>query len=64
MLASGMAVLVAPSALGLIRDGIGVVSAWPVIMVLAAMGLVLPAIAPAATGQATAEVATPTAAVT
>ena len=63
-LASGVAVLVAPSALGLIGDGIGVVSAWSAIMVLAGIGLVLLAIAPAATGEAPTEVATPTAVVT
>ncbi len=58
-LASGVAVLVAPSALGLIGDSVGVVSAWAAIMVLAATGLVLLAVAPAATGEAPPEVAAP-----
>jgi hypothetical protein len=63
-LASGVAVLFAPSALGLIGDSIGVVSAWSAIMVLAATGLVLLAIAPATTGEAPSDLATPPAVVT
>ena len=63
-LASGVAVLFAHSALGLIGDSIGVVSAWSAIMVLAATGLVLLAIAPATTGEAPSDLATPPAVVT
>jgi MFS family permease len=63
-LASGVAVLFAPSALGLIGDSIGVVSAWSAIMVLAATGLVLLAISPATTGEAPSDLATPPAVVT
>jgi len=58
-LASGVAVLFAPSALGLIGDSIGVVSAWPAILVMAVTGLVLLAVAPAATGQAPPDLAPP-----
>jgi hypothetical protein len=59
-LASGVAVLVAPSALGLIGDGIGVVSAWPAIMVMAVTGLVLLAVAPSASAAVPPDI-TPTA---
>ncbi|HEX7592318.1 MAG TPA: hypothetical protein VF375_10240, partial [Candidatus Limnocylindrales bacterium] len=46
-LASGLAALVAPSGLGLLSDEVGVVSAWPVILILAAAGLVILAVTPA-----------------
>ena len=45
-LAAGMAVLLAPSVLGLASDAVGVASAWPIIMVLAVAGLVVVAITP------------------
>ncbi len=44
--ASGVAVFAAPSALGLLADEVGVVSAWPIIGVLAAAALVVLAVAP------------------
>jgi MFS family permease len=40
-LASGMAVLLAPSILGLASDAVGVVAAWPITVGLAACGLVV-----------------------
>jgi hypothetical protein len=45
-LASGMAVLVAPSALGLASDAVGVSTAWPIILLLAVAGLVVLAATP------------------
>jgi nitrate/nitrite transporter NarK len=45
-LASGLAALVAPSGLGLLSDEVGVVSAWPIILILAAAGLVILAVTP------------------
>lgn len=47
-LASGFAVLIAPSALGLLADEVGVVSAWPVILLVAAAALVVVAVTPPA----------------
>jgi len=47
-LASGLAVLVAPSALGLASDAVGVSTAWPIILLLAVAGLVVVAITPRA----------------
>jgi MFS family permease len=47
-LGSGLAVLIAPSALGLLADNVGVVSAWPVILLVAAAGLVVVAVTPPA----------------
>jgi MFS family permease len=47
-LGSGIAVLVAPSALGLLADGVGVVNAWPVILLVAAAGLIVVALTPPA----------------
>ncbi len=47
-LASGFAVLIAPSALGLLADEVGVVSAWPVILLVAAAALVVAAVTPPA----------------
>jgi MFS family permease len=46
-LGSGLAVLIAPSALGLAADGVGVVAAWPIILGLAVAGLVVMAATPA-----------------
>ena len=57
-LASGIAALLAPSGLGLLSDEIGVVAAWPMILVLGAVGLVILAVTPAPTTAAL----TPTAA--
>jgi MFS family permease len=45
-LASGLAVLVAPSALGLASDAVGVSTAWPIILLLAVAGLVVLAATP------------------
>ena len=45
-LASGVAVLVAPSALGLASDAIGVVSAWLIIIALGAVALLVLAVTP------------------
>jgi MFS family permease len=45
-LASGMAVLIAPSALGLASDFVGVAGAWPIILVLATAALAVVAITP------------------
>ena len=45
-LASGLAVLVAPSALGLASDAVGVVSAWLIIIALAAVALAVLAVTP------------------
>lgn len=45
-LASGTAVLVAPSALGLLADQVGVVSAWPIILVMGVAGLAVLAATP------------------
>lgn len=45
-LGSGLAVLVAPSALGLAADAIGVVSAWLIIIALAAVALAVLAVTP------------------
>ena len=47
-LASGFAVLIAPSALGLLADEVGVVSAWPVILLVAAAAMVVVAVTPPA----------------
>ncbi|MGZ6266554.1 MAG: MFS transporter [Candidatus Limnocylindrales bacterium] len=47
-LASGFAVLIAPSALGLLADEVGVVSAWPVILLVAAAAVVVVAVTPPA----------------
>jgi fucose permease len=47
-LASGTAVLLAPSALGLASDVVGVVGAWPIILALAGAALVVLAITPRA----------------
>jgi len=47
-LGSGFAVLIAPSALGLLADQVGVVSAWPVILLVAAAALVVVAVTPPA----------------
>ena len=44
--ASGVAVFAAPSLLGLLADKVGVVSAWPIIAVLAVAALVVLAVAP------------------
>jgi nitrate/nitrite transporter NarK len=48
-LASGVAALVAPSGLGLLSDEVGVVSAWPIILILAAAGLMILAVTPSST---------------
>jgi MFS family permease len=45
-LASGFAVLLAPSVLGLVADAVGVISAWPIVLGLAASALVVLAITP------------------
>jgi MFS family permease len=45
-LASGMAVLLAPSVLGLAADAVGVVAAWPITLGLGAAGLLVLAITP------------------
>jgi MFS family permease len=45
-LAAGLAVLFAPSALGLASDAIGVANAWPIIMLMAVAGLVVLAVTP------------------
>jgi MFS family permease len=45
-LAAGLAVLIAPSALGLASDAVGVVAAWPLIGALAVAALVALALAP------------------
>ncbi len=45
-LASGLAVLVAPSALGLASDAVGVATAWPIILLLAVAGLAVLAATP------------------
>ena len=55
-LASGVAVLVAPSALGFAADTVGVVTAWTIVLAFAAAALVLLAVTPA---PAPASVATP-----
>jgi MFS family permease len=47
-LASGLAILVAPSGLGLLSDGVGVVAAWPAILLLACAGLIVLALTPSA----------------
>lgn len=47
-LGSGVAVLIAPSALGLLADQVGVVSAWPVILLVAVAGLIVVALTPSA----------------
>jgi hypothetical protein len=52
-LASGFAVLIAPSALGLLADQVGVVSAWPVILLVAAAGMIVVAVTPPAGGRGT-----------
>ena len=51
-LASGLAVLLAPSALGLVADKVGILVAWPTILGLAAAALVVLAVtpSPSATG--------------
>lgn len=43
-LASGGAALVAPSALGLVADNVGVVGAWPIVLILAACALLVLAV--------------------
>lgn len=48
-LGSGFAVLLAPSALGLAADAVGVVAAWPIILGLAVAGLVVLAVTPRST---------------
>ena len=45
-LASGIAVLVAPSALGLAADSVGVVGAWPIVLGLACAELLVLAVTP------------------
>ncbi len=45
-LAAGLAVLIAPSALGLASDAVGVVAAWPLVAGLAGVGLLALAAAP------------------
>ncbi len=45
-LAAGLSVLLAPSILGLLADMVGVVAAWPIIMVLAVAALALLAVTP------------------
>jgi fucose permease len=45
-LASGFAVLLAPSALGLAADSVGVVGAWPIVLALALAALVVLAVTP------------------
>jgi predicted MFS family arabinose efflux permease len=45
-LASGTAVLLAPSALGLASDVVGVVGAWPIILILGCAALVVLAVSP------------------
>jgi MFS family permease len=47
-LAAGLAVLFAPSALGLASDAVGVANAWPIIMLMATAGLVVLALTPRA----------------
>ncbi len=47
-LGSGVAVLIAPSALGLLADEVGVVSAWPIIALMAVAGLAVLAVTPRA----------------
>lgn len=47
-LASGTAVLLAPSALGLASDSVGVFGAWPMILAFAAAALVVLAVTPRA----------------
>jgi fucose permease len=47
-LASGVAVLLAPSALGLASDAVGVATAWPIILLLAVAGLAVLAVTPRA----------------
>ncbi len=49
-LASGVAVFLAPSALGLLSDMVGVVSAWPIIIVFAAAALAVLAVTPQTPG--------------
>ena len=44
--ASGIAVLVAPSALGLLSDAVGVVAAWPIVPVLAIAAIAVLAVTP------------------
>jgi fucose permease len=48
-LGSGFAVLLAPSALGLAADAVGVVSAWPIVLGLAVAGLAVVAFTPRST---------------
>ena len=55
-LASGIAVLVAPSALGLAADVVGVVAAWTIIPALAVAALVLLAVTPSNPPETLAEV--------
>jgi MFS family permease len=54
-LGSGLAVLVAPSALGLASDAVGVVSAWLIILALGAVALAVVAITPRQPAQPPAE---------
>jgi MFS family permease len=51
-LASGLAVFLAPSALGLAGDAIGVVTAWLIVVGLAVAGLAVLAVTPRASGAA------------
>jgi hypothetical protein len=46
--ASGFATLLAPSALGLAADIVGVAGAWPIVMCLAAAALLVLAVTPRA----------------
>jgi MFS family permease len=45
-LGAGIAVLLAPSTLGLAADAVGVVAAWPIVLALAVSGLILLAVTP------------------
>jgi len=45
-LGAGIAVLIAPSTLGLAADAVGVVAAWPIVLALAVSGLILLAVTP------------------
>jgi MFS family permease len=54
-LGSGLAMLVAPSALGLASDAVGVVSAWLIIIALGAVALTVVAVAPRQPAQGPAE---------
>jgi MFS family permease len=47
-LGAGVAMLVAPAALGLASDGVGIVAAWPIVMALAVAGIAVLAVSPRA----------------